>query len=109
MREFALYKAAVDAAHAAEHARPSIVNASIVSAVEGAFGDVHRLDRTRGSELWIKPLMAMYFTFELSAVARRVPYLPRLKATQTLFEVSAFIEGYQRTCEALRPWTAIPI
>ncbi len=109
MREFALYKSAVDAAHAATHARPSIVNASIISAVEGDFGDVHRIERTSGSKLWINPLMAMYFTFELGTVARRVSYLPRLKTTQTIFEVSALIDGYQRTCDSLRPWTSIPI
>ena len=107
MPEFALYKSAVEAAH--EASRPSIVNASIVSAVEGDFGDVHRTERTRGSELFINPLMAMYFTFELAAVARRVPYLRLLAGTQSVFEISAIIEAHQRACGELRAWTALPM
>jgi hypothetical protein len=81
----------------------------ILSAVEGDFGDVHRTRRTRGSKLWINPIMAMYFGFDLAALARRVLYLHRLKATRTMFEVSAVIEAFQRTCGALRRWDAIPV
>lgn len=109
MREFAAYKAAVEFVHAEMPEAPSIVNASIVSAVEGDYGDVHRTHRTRGSELFINPIMAMYFAFELSAVARRVLYLPRLKDTRTAHEVTAIIEDFQRGCGPLRPWAAIPI
>jgi len=109
MSEFALYKSAVEAVHAAMEEQPSIVNASILSAVEGDFGDVHRTHRTRGSKLFINPLMAIYFAFDLAAVARRVLYLQHLKGTQTMFEVSAIIEGFQRGCGSLKPWAPIPI
>lgn len=108
MPELGLYRSAVEAVHAAMPAQASIVNASILSAAEGDYGDVHRTDRTRGSRLWINPLMAMYFTFELGAVARRVRYLAELDGTQTLFEVSAIIEAYQRGTD-LRPRAAIPV
>ena len=77
-KEFALYASAVDAATKAMSETPSIANHSIVSAVEGDFGDVHRTRRTRGSRLWINPLMAMYCTFELEALASHVQYLSRL-------------------------------
>ncbi len=109
MPEFALYKSAVETVNAAMPEQPSIVNSSIVSAVEGEFGDVHRTQRTRGSTLWINPIMAMYFAFDLPAVARSVLYLPHIKQTQTMFEVTAIIEGYQRGCGALRPRASIPI
>jgi hypothetical protein len=108
MQEFVLFKSAVDAAHASMRGRESIVSSSIVSAIEGDFGDVHRSERTRGSELFINPLMALYFTFDLMGLARHVAYLPRLKATQTMFEVSAIIDGFQRSVASLRPWVTIP-
>lgn len=108
MPELAAYRSAVEAAHAAMPAQASIVNASILSAAEGDYGDVHRTDRTRGSRLWINPLMATYFTFELAALARRVRYLSLLEGTRTIFEVSAIIEAYQREAD-LRPRTPIPV
>jgi hypothetical protein len=49
----------------------------------------------------------LYFAFELEAVARRSLYLPRLEGTETLFEVSARIEGFRAGIET-RPWRAIP-
>lgn len=109
MDEFAFYKSAVETVNAAMAEQPSIVNASILSAVEGDFGDVHRTHRTRGSTLWINPLMAMYFAFELGAVARRVGYLPSIKHTRTMFEITAIIEAHQRSVGRLRPWVRIPI
>lgn len=107
--EFALYKQAVEAVFEAMPQHPSIVNASIVSATEGDYGDVHRTARTRGSTLWINPLMAMYFAFDLGAVARRVLYLRAIEHTQTAFELAAVIEAFQRDLGALRPWEKIPV
>ena len=109
MDEFAHYKAAVEFAHGERHQTPSIVNASIVSAAEGDYGDVHRTDRTRGSALYINPLMALYFAFELRAVAARIGYLGRLRATQTMFEISAVIDAWQREVDSLRPWVTLPM
>jgi hypothetical protein len=109
MEEFRLYKRALDTAHDAMPEQPSIVNASIISAVEGDYGNVHRTKRTRGSKLWINPLMAMYFTFDLVAVARRALYLELIKNTQTIFEVTAIIEAFQREHQALRPRETIPV
>jgi hypothetical protein len=107
--EVALYRSAVEAVHAAMPEHPSIVNASILSAVEGDFGDVHRTERTRGSRLFINPLMGLVFAFELDAVAQRVMYLPALERTETMFEVSAVIEAAQRGLDELRPWKPIPV
>jgi hypothetical protein len=96
MEEVRRYLDAVDWVHRAMPARPSIVNASIASAVEGHYGDYHRTERTRGSRLWINPIMAQCFAFELDAVARRCLYLERIAHTRTAFEVAAVIDGFRR-------------
>jgi len=109
MDEFALYAQAMDAVTAAMPRYPSIVNTSIVSAVEGDYGDVHRTQRTQGSELWINPLMALYFTFDLHAIAERVLFLSALRQTETAFEIAAVIEAFRSARGALRPRKAIPV
>ena len=73
----------------------------------GEFGDVRFTDRTAGSELFINPLMAIYFGFELAALARRSLYLDQLEGTESIFEVSARIEAFRNSVDA-RPRRAIP-
>jgi hypothetical protein len=51
--------------------------------------------------------MAVYFAFELAAVARRSLYLPLLEETQTIFDVSAQIEAFRQNVQP-RPWAPIP-
>jgi hypothetical protein len=51
--------------------------------------------------------MAMYFAFELEAVARRSLYLPQPESTDTIFEVSARIEAFRGNIEP-RPGRPIP-
>ncbi len=86
---------------------PSIVNTSIASALEGAFGDVHRTERTKGSELFISPLMSMYWAFELAGLVEEHLYLEALEGTETIWDVQSAIEGYRRGV-APRPRVAIP-
>ncbi|HVJ14983.1 MAG TPA: DUF1152 domain-containing protein [Polyangiaceae bacterium] len=95
MPEGRAYLEAVDYANSRTR-RASIVNSSIASAIEGRFGDYHRTDRTQGSELWINPLMAQYFCFDLMAVARRVQYLSLIRQTEMLFEITAIIEAHRK-------------
>lgn len=106
MPEADAYVALVDAVHARH--RTSIVNGSIASAIEGAYGDVHRTSRTRGSPLWINPLMSLTWAFTLEAVAARNLYLPLLRHTQSLAEVNAIIEAFRKG-QALRPHELIPV
>jgi hypothetical protein len=54
------YKAACEYAFTQMHYHPSIVNTSILSAIEGHFGNYHANYRTEGSTLFINPLMALY-------------------------------------------------
>ncbi|MGW7363844.1 DUF1152 domain-containing protein [Streptomyces sp. NPDC054841] len=107
-REGALFVDAV--AHAQEHTpdQPSIVNGSIAAAVQGAFGDVQFTSRTRGSELFINPLMSLYFTFELEGIARRCLYLERIEHTQLMRQVSSAIELFRDEVVRQRPARRIP-
>jgi len=39
----------------------SVINSSIISAVRGNYGDYHLTEKTKRSQLWISPLMPMYW------------------------------------------------
>ena len=87
---------------------PSIVCASILSALEGQYGDYHRTARTRGSTLWINPLMAMYWCFRLGPVARRIMYLDDIKKTRTAWDLIEAIDAFRRRCPATRERSVVP-
>ncbi len=97
MPEVSLFRDAVLHAHDRMPHRQSIVNGSIVSALEGRFGNFQRTHRTANSELFINPLMSMYWHFDLPAVAERSLYLASLEGTNTIFDVQARVEAFQRT------------
>ena len=107
MPEGRAYVSAVSYAQNATMGRPSIVNGSIAAAIEGQFGDVRFTSRTADSELFINPLMAIYFGFELPAVVQRSLYLEQLEGTETICEVSARIEGFRNSITS-RPRRHIP-
>jgi hypothetical protein len=107
MPEVRSYIDAVNAAELATPHRPSIVNGSIASAIEGHFGDHHRSTRTQSSKLFISPLMSLLWAFDLPSVVRRNLYLDRLKDTQTIWDVSLAIEDFRSTVRAKMP-EAIP-
>ncbi|MEU9352576.1 DUF1152 domain-containing protein [Streptomyces griseoloalbus] len=106
-REGALYLDAV--AHAQRHTpeHPSIVNGSIAAAVRGSFGDVRFTDRTRGSELFVNPLMALYFAFDLPGLAARCLYLDQIEDTHLMRQVHSRIAEF-RESTATRPPRAFP-
>lgn len=106
-REAALYLDAV--AHAQHHTpeHPSIVNGSIAAAVRGSFGDVRFTDRTRDSELFVNPLMALYFTFDLPGLAARCLYLDRIEDTYLMRQVHARIAEF-RASTVTRPPRQFP-
>lgn len=107
-REGALFVDAV--AHAQAHTpdHPSIVNGSIAAAVQGAFGDVRFTSRTRGSELFINPLMSICFAFELDGLARRCLYLDRIENTHLIRQVSSAIADFREEVPRQRPPRRIP-
>jgi hypothetical protein len=108
MPEGRAYLSAVSRVQHLTPGRPSIVNGSIAAAIEGQFGDVRFTQRTAGSELFINPLMSIYFGFELGAVARRSLYLDRLEGTESIFEVGARIESFRNGLATTRPRRSIP-
>jgi len=107
MSEVARFRDLVEYTHARMPQRESIVSGSIVSALEGQFGDFHRSPRTRSSQLFINPLMSMYWHFDLAAVAKQSLYLESLEGTESIFDVTLRVEAFQRAIAA-RPRTPIP-
>ncbi|MEU8332804.1 DUF1152 domain-containing protein [Micromonospora sp. NPDC048839] len=79
---------------AAVAARPSIVQGQIAAATSGAFGDVRFTRRTGGGDLFVNPLMAIYFTVDLDKLAARCLYLDRIENTvgrrQVITRIQAF-------------------
>ncbi|GAA3198423.1 DUF1152 domain-containing protein [Dactylosporangium siamense] len=94
-REAALYRDAVAHARAATPKRASIVNGQIAAALTGAVGDVPVNGRTFTEPLFVNPLMAMYFTFELAGLAAQSLYLDRIRGTDDMLQVSHLIERFR--------------
>ncbi len=104
-REGALYLDAV--AHAQHHTpeHPSIVNGSIAAAVRGSFGDVRFTERTRGSELFVNPLMSLCFAFDLPGLAARCLYLDRIEDTYLMRQVHSRIAEFRESMVTRPPRT----
>jgi hypothetical protein len=51
--------------------------------------------RTRDSQLFVNPLMAMYFTFDLPGLAKHNLYLDRIDTTHGMQQVAARIEQFR--------------
>jgi hypothetical protein len=102
------YEEAVTFIHEQAYQDPSVINASIVSAVRGHHGDYHLTEKTRGSRLWISPLMPIYWFFELPAVAERNLFLSQLRPTRTFREArQALFDAYRLIPR--RPEARIPL
>ncbi|MGL9616411.1 DUF1152 domain-containing protein [Bradyrhizobium sp. U531] len=98
----------VDYANQRQPQHPSIVCNSIASALRGEFGNYHATNRTSGSELFINPLMAQYWTFRSSAVVRRIEYAGELGETERAEDVRRIIDLHREMTE-LRPFRPIPL
>ena len=88
--------------------RPSIVCSSIISAIEGQFGDHHATTRTAGSELFINPLMAIYFAFRVEALARRILYLDQIRHIESFFQTELAIARFRASIPD-RPARQMPL
>ncbi|MFD7341472.1 DUF1152 domain-containing protein [Streptomyces violascens] len=107
-REGALYLEAVAHAQRNTASHPSIVNGSVAAAVRGDFGDVRFTERTKGGELFVNPLMALYFCVDLPGLARRNLYLDLLERTSLMRQVSSVIEEFRTTLPRQRPPRTFP-
>jgi hypothetical protein len=84
MEAYQLYEGVVNYVYDKPQQETSVINASVISAVRGEFGNFHLTSKTSGSRLWISPLIPIYWFFELKAVAKRNLLLPELRYTDTL-------------------------
>lgn len=108
MPEVRAYREAVTAVHQRMPDAPSIVSSSIVSALEGHFGDHHATTRTAGSELFINPLMSLAWAFRLDAVAARLLYANGARQTQSYHELHSLIEKFRAAHPAIGTWRELP-
>jgi hypothetical protein len=106
--EGALYLDAVAHAQQCTPDHPSIVNGSVAAAVRGDFGDVRFTERTGDSELFINPLMTLYFCVDAPALARRNLYLDRLENTALMRQISSVITEFRDELTRQRPPRAYP-
>ncbi len=108
MPEVQRYIEAVDYVNGIMSDHPSIVSSSIVSAVEGEFGDHHRNHRTAGSHLFINALMTLYWCFRLDAVADRILYLNAIRETEDFRDLTLAIEYFRATHDS-KGWVDLPM
>ncbi|MER6564052.1 DUF1152 domain-containing protein, partial [Streptomyces sp. NPDC001027] len=106
--EGALYLDAVADAQACTPGHPSIVNGSVAAAVRGDFGDVRFTERTNDGELFVNPLMTLYFCVDAPGLARRNLYLDRLADTVLMRQISSRIEEFRDELPRLRQPRAFP-
>ncbi|MFJ8041105.1 DUF1152 domain-containing protein [Kitasatospora sp. NPDC096147] len=102
-RAVQLYLDAVEHARAACPEHPSIVQGSVAAAVRGEFGDVRFTERTSGGRLFVNPLMTMYFSVTVEALAARNRYVDRIERTVLMRQISSVIEEFRDELPAQRP------
>ncbi|MET9972635.1 DUF1152 domain-containing protein [Streptomyces sp. NPDC006356] len=107
-REGRLFLDAVEHGRRATPDHPSIVQGSVAAAVRGEFGDVRFTERTGDSELFINPLMALYFCVDAPVLARRNLYLDRLENTALMRQISSAIAEFRDELPRQRPPRAYP-
>ncbi|NRB47370.1 MAG: DUF1152 domain-containing protein [Saprospiraceae bacterium] len=109
MEEGQLYANAVEYANQRMPGMESIVSNSIISALDGEYGDYHRTQRTTGSHLWINPLMTIYWAFNLRKLVPQIKYYHQIKHTNTLAEFNAKLSAYRSALKEYRRSQQIPI
>ncbi|MFB7910116.1 DUF1152 domain-containing protein [Kitasatospora sp. NPDC056076] len=107
-REGALYLDAVEHARAAFPEHPSIVNGSVAAALRGEFGDVQFTERTKGGQLFVNPLMTLYFGVTVEVLAAENRYLDRLEHTVLTRQISTLIEEFRDELPSQRPPRQFP-
>ena len=81
--------------------KQSHVHKVVRAAMAGEYGAI-------APHVWLSPLLAMYWWFELGAVADSHCFLDQLRGTQSIWEVAARIER-ARALFQIQPRTQIPI
>ena len=95
MPEVQQYRAAVEYVFAAMPNDVSIVSSSILSALSGYYGNHHATERTAGSKLWINPLMAICWFFDLEGIVKRNLIVAQLGTTDSFRQVRQRILAFR--------------
>lgn len=98
----------VDYANQRQPVHRSIVCNSIATALRGEFGNFHATGRTRGSELFINPLMVQYWSFTTGSLIANMASITELLATQTIDEVRQVVERHREGLP-VRPRKVVPL
>ncbi len=77
----------------------SVICSSVMSALEGHFGDYHRTRRTVGSELWINPLMLLYLAFDVTKVSENVLYFNEISGCESIEQVRKMLRDFREKTE----------
>jgi hypothetical protein len=109
MPEVKRYREATDYVFNIQRAQRSIVNTSILAASEGHFGDHHSTNRTEGSELYINPLMSLYWFFDADSVTRRNLYVDKIRDTQSYMDLDVAIGLFRASLPESKPWITLPM
>ena len=86
----------------------SIVSSSILSAVDGHYGDHHSTERTKGSRLWINPLMPICWFFDFEALANRNIMLDQLMMTEFHDQIMREIMRFRAVYKGIQRRSSIP-
>ena len=95
-------------ANASSPSQPSIVANCVADAVRGRFGDHHALARTRGSELFVNPLMSLYWSFDLGTVFDMMGFATEVGLADDVDGVVAAVAGHHARQHG-RPFRPIPL
>jgi hypothetical protein len=109
MDEVRLFRQATEYVLERRPDRGGIVCSSILSALAGRFGDHHASERTQGSELFINPLMSLYWSFRLDAVARRNLYLEQVRGLEGFVETQLAIQGFRASMPLIKARRTMPL
>lgn len=108
MEAYQQYEEAVLYAQAQPFQDASVINSSIISAVQGHYGDFHLTLKTTNGRLWISPLMGLYWFFDLPMVAQHNRFLTQLIGTDT-FREAYYAIMHARPHIPKRAPTSIPL
>jgi hypothetical protein len=84
------YQEAVFYTQSVKGQESSVINSSIISAVQGHFGNYHLTEKTEGSILSISPLMSIYWFFHLETIAKNNLFLKHF--LEEILETKTFID-----------------
>jgi len=109
MDECQKYIAAVEYVNERMKDMESIVSNSIVSALQGEYGNYHKTNRAAESVLWINPLMTIYWCFDLRSVIKKNKYYEDIKLTKTMGELNTQLSNFRRNMDGYRKKQQMPI